>query len=141
MLQRGRKSAAALSVVAPIAGQRPEPPNYLSKAEAAEWRAIVARMPPDWFSPETWGLLAQLCRHMVLSKLVAAEGLHADAGRMIRDDPDLFDRLTRIHEREGRAISSLATRLRLTPQSRYDAAKAHRAVQSVPVVKPWELHR
>ena len=140
MLQRGRKSAAALSVVAPIPGQRPEPPDYLSKAEAAEWRAVVGRTPLDWFTPETWGLLAQLCRHIVLSQLVA-ERLHADPHRMMRDDPDLFDKLTRIHEREGRAISSLATRLRLTPQSRYDAAKANTAVQSVPVVKPWEMHR
>jgi hypothetical protein len=28
---------------------------------------------------------------------------------MMRDDPDLFDQLTRIHEREGRAILSLAS--------------------------------
>jgi hypothetical protein len=47
-----------------------------------------------------------------------------------------FDRLTTIHEREGRAISSLMTRLRLTPQSRYQNRAA--AARNTPMQKPWE---
>jgi hypothetical protein len=52
---------------------------------------------------------------------------------------DRFETLTKIHEREGRAISSLMTRLRLTPHSRYAARGAHTAAQSTPRNKPWEV--
>jgi hypothetical protein len=140
MSQRGRKSAEALSVVTTIPGQRPEPPDTLDEDESVEWRAIVERMPTDWFTRETWPVLAELCRHICTSNVVSAR-LSADRKRLVLKDPELLDKLTKIHEREARAISSLSTRLRLTPQSRYDEKKANTAVQSVPVVKPWELHR
>jgi hypothetical protein len=52
---------------------------------------------------------------------------------------DRFDDLTKIHEREGRAISSLMTRFRLTPQSRYDTTSAHNAVKrTASKARPWE---
>jgi hypothetical protein len=41
-------------------------------------------------------------------------------------------------EREGKAISSLMTKLRLTPQAKYSARAAYTAAQSARS-KPWEL--
>jgi hypothetical protein len=51
---------------------------------------------------------------------------------------DLFDDFTKIHEREGRAIASLMTRLRLTPQAKYSARAAFTAAKNTPMRKPWE---
>jgi hypothetical protein len=140
-MQRGRKSAASLSIIAArLPGERPEPLDDLTDEQAEEWLKIVNRMPVDWFTVETWSVLAQLCRHICFARMIGMELsrfdprlLHGEAG------VDKFDKLTKIHEREGRAISSLATRLRLTPQSRYDVQKAHTAVKNTPIEKPWQL--
>jgi hypothetical protein len=61
MAQRGRKSAAALSVVSMIGNERPAPPDELTEDEAAEWRAIAGPMPPDWFTRENYPLLEYPC--------------------------------------------------------------------------------
>jgi hypothetical protein len=42
MAQRGRKSAASLSIVSVLGNERPAPPDDLTEEEAEEWRAIVA---------------------------------------------------------------------------------------------------
>jgi hypothetical protein len=72
--QRGRKGAAALSVVAGTinAVERPEPPAELTAEQAWEWQAIVDRMPADWFTVETWPVLMLLCRHICVEGLVFA---------------------------------------------------------------------
>jgi hypothetical protein len=151
IVQRGRKSAdSMLSVVVSLPGQvpgvRPDPPDDLPPDQAETWRVTVERMPADWFTPELFPLLRQLCRHVSYSEAVGrklellrewlngVEGT-VDEGARARDR---FDDLTKIHEREGRAISSLMTRLRLTPHSRYAARGAHTAAQSVSMPRPWE---
>ena len=54
MRQRGRKSAESLVVVPAVLLQRPDPPAELSIEQAEVWRAYVADMPADWFTPKTW---------------------------------------------------------------------------------------
>jgi hypothetical protein len=61
----GRKSAASLAVVNVLGNERPAPPDDLTEEEAEEWRAIVSRMPHDWFTRENRPLLAEHCRHIV----------------------------------------------------------------------------
>lgn len=136
-----RKSAAALSVVAPLPGQkRPEPPEELTKDEAVEWRAVVDRLPADWFPRESHQLLVQYCRHVVKARVIA--GLIADfEAEWTATDEGLhrFDKLTMMAEREGRAISSLATRMRLSQQSRYAHKTAHaKAADPNAARKPWQ---
>lgn len=120
--QRGRKSAAALQgqleqAVASI--ERPEPPKELTAEQAEEWRAVTGRLKPDWFGRETHALLAQYCRHVVAAQKIARLVDETPA-----EDVENLDRLLRMQEREGRAMSSLATRLRITPQSTYDPKKS-----------------
>jgi len=121
MAQRGRKSAASLTVVA-TAGvetvRRPEPPSELTDEQAHEWRRIVNRLPADWFPAETHGLLIQYVRHLVASRRVAQ--LVAALEGSDEFDTDEYDKLLKMQEREGRALSSLATRMRLTQQSTFD---------------------
>jgi hypothetical protein len=140
-MQRGRKSSDSQSVVVSIVpGQRPEPPAELSPEQAETWRVIAAGMPADWFTGCAGLLLRQLCRHVSYSRWLAAELAAAAVGTLTEGKGiERFDKLSRMHEREGRAISSLMTKLRLTPQSKYSARAAHTAAQSTPRVKPWEI--
>lgn len=140
MATRGRKSAAALAVVTALPGQRPEPPAELTDEQAAEWRAIVGRMPADWFTRETQPLLVQYCRHVVKARLVA-QAINDFDPAWLADEDGLkrYDKLTQIAEREGRAMSSLATRMRITQQSRYNAAAANTAsTKAAKGDKPWQ---
>ena len=66
-----RKSAAALSVLPPPRTRRPEPPDELSEEEAVEWKAVVHRLPPEWFPKETHQVLVAYCRHVVRGRMVA----------------------------------------------------------------------
>mgnify|MGYP000533636817 CR=1 FL=1 len=135
MRQRGRKSAASLSVVS--AGgvakiERPEPPEELTDEQASEWLAVVERLPADWFPRETHGLLSQYCRHVVASRRVSNLIDNCEASDPL--DIDEYDKLLKMQEREGRAMSSLATRLRITQQS----STNHRGNKKKMVPKPWE---
>lgn len=49
-------------------------------------------------------------------------------------DIEEYDRLLKMQEREGRAMSSLATRMRITQQTTYDKSKK----KPVTGKKPWE---
>lgn len=132
---RGRKSAASLSVIS--AGgietvRRPEPPEELSDEQAEEWRAVVNRLPADWFPRETHGLLSQYCRHVVAARRVAQLIDAAEAAEQF--DIEEYDRLLKMQEREGRALSSLATRMRISQQALYDKSKKKPSAAK----KPWD---
>ena len=136
MAQRGRKSADSLQVVTPgnvSSLARPEPPSDLTPEQADEWWAVVERMPADWFPRETHGLLTQYCRHVVTARRVA-QLVQSEEGA---EDLDItrLDQLYKMQEREGRALSSLATRMRISQQALVDKRtdKPGRTAK-----KPWE---
>lgn len=135
-MARGRTSAAAKEVqtLAPGA-RRPAAPSHLTADQRKEWRAIVDRLPADWFTRENYPLLAQYCRHVDNANRIATaiDGLTDMAS-------EEAERLLKMAEREGRAMSSLATRLRLTQQSRYNAQAASTAAKNSGTAerKPWE---
>jgi hypothetical protein len=127
-----RKSAAALSVVPATFPKRPEPPADLTAEQAVEWRAVVATMPVDWFTPETWPLLIAYCRHTVTARTVAKLLETTDPGK----DLARYDLLSRIGVRQSNILVTLATKMRLTHTGRY------RVEKRVPVTaashKPWD---
>jgi hypothetical protein len=99
--QRGRKSAAALTVISSSGVEtvrRPEPPTELTDEQADEWRAVVMRLPADWFPRETHALLTQYCRHVVAARRVAQliEGAEGAA----EFDVETYERLLRMQEKE-----------------------------------------
>jgi len=101
--------------------ERPSPPDGLTDEQSIEWRAVVDRMPGEWFPPETHGMLAQFCRHVVSARHVAElteKLLSSDAF-----DLETYNKLLIMQEREGRALSSLATRMRITNQTRFSKDK------------------
>ena len=132
---RGRVSAASLEVasvekVETVA--RPDAPYDLTDEQTEEWWAVVNRLPADWFPRETHGVLSQYCRHVVAARRVAQLVADCESGSEI--NLDTYDKLLKMQEREGRALSSLATRLRITQQATVSAkVKKPGATR-----RPWE---
>ena len=138
MDSRGRKSAEGLAVVVSIPGQRPDPPEVLGPDERVLWRRIVATRPHDWFTAETWPLLIEYCRAWVASDQVARELEKFDG---IPEGQE-FMRWLRLRDRQektARLLATMATKMRLSQQSRWTeqtaatAAKRTASEQS----KPW----
>jgi hypothetical protein len=124
-----------------IPGTQPEPLTELSPDEVVEWNKFVKRMPVNWFPPETWPLLAQLCRHVCQARWFGEALQETRAGLCDHSDDEalaVVERLIRCHEREGRAMRSLMTSLRLTTQQRIvDDGVAVKARRELPDVQPW----
>jgi len=128
-----------------IPGTQPDPPEELNAEESKEWRRFWLVAPPDWFPRETWPLLAQLCRHICQGRWVGQCLQEVRAGLLdVTDDDSLerVERLQRLHDREGRAMTALMVRLRLTSQQRIpDADVADRTREKANrdhvEVQPW----
>lgn len=134
MDQRGRVSAASLAVVKPTTVvERPRPPGELTPEQAIEWNAVIDGLPAEWFGRETHAMLAQYCRHVVAARRISQ--LIADAEQGDTFDVSEYERLLRMQEREGRAMSALATRMRITQQTSYDKSKKKRASGGS---RPWD---
>lgn len=131
---RGRKSTAALSVVATSLPQRMEPPQELTQSQAVLWREIVAGKPIEWFSADNAPLLTEYVRAVDMGNRLALEIEATLAGTA---DHSLKD-LLKMRDTEAKRATSIATKLRLTQQSRYTpqaAATAERKAGSG--AKPW----
>ena len=139
MGSRGRKSATNLGVVHGIL-QRPEPPEELTPEQAAEWRAVVRRLPVHFFPREIWPLLCAYCRHVTYARHIA--GLIEDAHKGdLTDGAALmrYNRLLGAQERQSNALMGLATKMRISNQARYTPqAAATQAKGSITGRKPWE---
>jgi hypothetical protein len=108
-----RQSPEARGAAAFRAGGAPLEPPHLSKEAAALWLQVTACKPPDWFDPASAVLLEEFCE--VSTHLRA-----------------LYQHLARLREvgawaeaavterrwlRVGARLTTLATKLRLTPQA------------------------
>jgi hypothetical protein len=123
--------------------RRPEPPQELTERQAAIWRLVTSGEDPAFFATEaTRGLLADYCRRRdtadTLSALIdefKVEWLKSADGTV------RYRQLLQMRDVEVRGAVLLATKLRLTNQSRYHHEKA--ASDGVraraKVAKPWEL--
>lgn len=142
MAQRGRKSAASIAVrAAPtLSDSRLPAPLHMSDAEQAVWVDVVNDQPANAFSPTHGPLLEMYCRHVVLSRVLADEILNFDRSWLADDDGlKRYDRLLAMHERESRAASSAATRLRITRQAIDQQTVARSIINAPKAKKPWEI--
>jgi hypothetical protein len=124
-----RKSTASLSVVPAAERPRPEPPEKMIEAEKVIWRETTAALRPDWFQGS----------ECVLGAYVGAVQMERDiAAELAKYTPnsDPYVDLVRLRCLAISTMASLATKLRLTPQSTRDS----RNVKLVSTLaKPWEL--
>jgi phage terminase small subunit len=129
----GQKQGARLP------GRRPSPPRHLNEEQKDIWRRVVNAMRADWFTPENEPLLIAYVSTIHHTEKCAEELNRAiEAG--ISGDIELFNRLTTIHARLATQMAALATKLRLTQQSKYDekVKGGGQAVDPTAAKKPWE---
>lgn len=122
---RGPRAGSGLTVIGPSgieAVNRPDPPRELTDEMAQEWRAVVQRMPADWFPAETHPLLVQYVKHIIRARRLSQLLCNMEGQQDF--DVEEYRKLLDAEERQSRAMSSLATRMRLSQQGTYDIRKA-----------------
>ena len=140
MQQRGRKSAAALSIVAGTIDGRPKPPSDLTKFQQGVWERTVANEAADVFrTAALQQLLKEYCRHVETADRLSKQVDRAtcDGSNLSLQDVDI---LCRMRDRETKALADKATKLRLTNQSRYTPGAAGTAAKKgASERKPWQM--
>jgi hypothetical protein len=134
-----RKSVAALSVVAGSIDGRPKAPDDLTQDQQDIWDRTVANEAADTFKTAALQqLLKEYCRHVD-----TAARLSRQVDRAVDECSNLslqeVDTLLRMRDRETKALSDKATKLRLTNQSRYTPQAAATAAKNAGQAgKPWD---
>ncbi|MGE0803714.1 MAG: hypothetical protein AB7G13_22395 [Lautropia sp.] len=121
----------------PEQGERPPAPRDLSDRQRALWIDITAAKPASWFTRDQLPLLRALVAHCESFERIEAEIRTAgalDTGERL----DWFGKLTKLRDRESRAVKSLSVALRLTNQSRYTPGAAGTAARKPAGPAPWE---
>ena len=126
MKQRGRQSAAALSVPKLAQGAaRLKPPADLTREEQELFRHMVGVCAPEHFHESDVPLIVNYVQATLLCRR-AAEKLREDASWI------------NIWDKAGRMQATLATRLRLAPQARTDPKTIGRK-QGGPLPSAYQL--
>ena len=123
MRQRGRKSAAELATLPGVDGKPPrlKPPPHLNDDERSLFDELVGACDPRHFVESDLPLLASY----VQATLIARDAAHAPSKIVL-------------WEKAVRMQATLATRLRLSPQSRIDPKTVGRR-QEFQGPLPWEI--
>ena len=140
MKKAGRTSSAEMSTpaVALVPGVAPEPPEQLTAEQGEVWRRITATKPHDWFQPDTYDLLAQLCAHVVSFRKYTEAVENAEL-----PDPSDYDamrgyeKMVKLRDLESKRVESLMRSMRLTHQSRWQP-KTAAGKSDKPSGKPWQ---
>jgi phage terminase small subunit len=117
--------------------ERPEAPQYLTADEAALWREVVATKPADWFGRDTQPILAAYCQAVAMHRALVKRWHEMDVAAPVKDIRDLVGL---INKTSG-SVSALATKLRLTQQSRYTPQAASTASKKSGPIRPWETSK
>ena len=108
--------------VIPVAGPSVHlaPAPGLTDDQAQVWRETVEARSADYFGEDAAPLLEEYCRVVVMCRLLAVQIEAALAGDELGDLKSLLD----MRDKESRRLTSIATKLRITNQSRYTPDKA-----------------
>lgn len=134
-----RKSAASLSIIPQGVATPPPAPQDLSEAETALWVEIVESKPVDWFGPDSIPVLKEYVRASLLCDVLAAKVKRAiEGGEDEQVTVNVVKLFLDMRDKEARRAVSLATKLRLTPQSRYGPRTAERQNAKAGGKRPWQ---
>ena len=111
------------------------PPEGLTEEQAQVWRTVVESRSADFFSEDAAPLLEEYCRVVVMCRLLAAQVEAAVAG----GDPAELKAVLGMRDKESRRMTSIATKLRLTNQSRYTPQAAATAAKKGGGGKVWQF--
>lgn len=129
-----KPSASSLSVVPSGLPGRLAPPSDLTKEQADRWKAVVDSKPNEWFGPDSAPLLKEYVRAEAMCDLLAVQVEAAIAGGETGEVKVLLD----MRDKESKRLTSIATKLRLTQQSRYTPQAAATANKKAGNARPWQ---
>jgi hypothetical protein len=128
------KSTASLTVVPVRPLERVRAPDDLTEEEAALWRKIVEAKPAEWFGEDSAPVLLEYVRAKI-----SCDQLHKRVTQALDNhDDDELQSVMRLRDMESRRLVSLATKLRLTQQSRYTPKAAATADRGSGAKKLWQ---
>lgn len=131
------KALEATGLIVDEGQRRPEPPADLTREQREEWRAVVNRLPADWFPRETHAMLTAYCRHVCEARRIAGIiSAHVKDPGITEAWLKMYDRLLKAQERESRAMQLCATRLRFTNQSSFTRDRTRPEAETEDL--PWE---
>ena len=117
-----------------------DPPMHFTAEAADLWRAIVATKPADWWKDDTTPLLEAYCRAILEYRQVSVmvDGMPP---RKLKSDEGFkrWKELLSIQDDLANRMASLATKMRLSQQSKYGARAAESADRKSGRGRlPWE---
>ena len=131
-----RKSTASLSVVQVGTRERLAAPDDLTEEQSALWKSVVDSKPIDWFAEDSAPLLKEYVRAACMADWMEAQVQAAMTG----DDAALLKSFMQMRDMESKRVASLATKLRLTQQSRYTPGAAATAEKKAGAAgRPWQF--
>lgn len=137
-----RKSASdkAVAPVVSLPLRLPDPPKNLSVAQSEIWKLVIASRSGDMIAPEAYPVLVEYCRSITAADMIAEQIDHFDPLWIAEDDGlKRWDKLLGMQDRVSAKVASLATKLRITPQTRIHKEKAGTiASKGGGQRKPWQ---
>ncbi len=129
-----RKSTASLAVTPVTSRDAIAIPSDLTQFQAQVWRSVVESKPREWFGEDSLPVLKEYCRAAVTCDVLAdmvEEALLEGDKVVIRQTLDMRDK-------EAKRMADLATKLRLTQQSRYTPQASATANKRAAGKRPWQ---
>lgn len=139
-MSRGRKSEAELAI-APVSelSTIPRPPKHLTAEQSDIWRVVMASRSAEMVEPEAYPVLVEYCRIIASANQVADQISTFDPAWLADDDGlKRYERLIGLQDKLAGRASSIATKLRLTPSTRFDSGTAARVGRKTTAAKPWQ---
>jgi hypothetical protein len=106
----------------------------LTDSQVRLWHEVVASKPSEWFKADVSPVLEAYCQAVDSYRRTAAALANIDP-----TDTKPYLEMSKLADQQQKTIKSLATAMRLTPQSRYTPQAAATADKKVAVAgKPWD---
>lgn len=128
-----RESAASLSVLPVQALARVEAPVGLEAGELALFVAVVNSKPAEWFGEDSVPVLVEYVRAVGMCDLLDCQVKAAIA----EGDAKVIKDAMQLRDMESKRMLQIATKLRLTQQSRYTPQAAATANKQAGGARPW----
>lgn len=143
MKQRGRKPKASteLSIVTAMPVERVQrlsAPHDLNDEEIEVWVMVVNSHSADWFTDSIRPLLTQYCRHTIAARRISEllEKIYSSPNATFNDVSELLQ----MQARESAALTSIATKLRVTNQSLLNH-HGNKKRETIGTQKPWDWQK
>ena len=108
----------------------------MNDRQAAMWRAISLSKPADWFDADNSPLLAEYVRAVDMGNLLALQ-IEATLASGAEYTTAQLKPLLDMRDKEAKRATSIATKLRLTQQSRHTPKAAATANRKAGSGRPW----